>query len=262
MKKTIITLTTDFGIDDAYVSSMKGIIKKINPLADIIDISHNIESYNILSVNYVFYSAYKYFPRQTLHIVVVDPGVGGNRNSLLIKTSDYYFFAPDNGSLTLALMDSPGFTAYNILQDKIKKIINSDISNTFHGRDVFAPAAALITTGLKINKIAVPAGKILLTDDFMMFKNGRKIKTKIVHIDKFGNVIINFKKSDLGKNKILEVEINKKKISDISDNYETIKKIAMVFGSMGFLEISKKRASASEFLGAKIGGYATLELRG
>lgn len=256
MKKKIITLTTDFGYDDAYVSSMKGIIKTINPECEIIDITHSIKSCSIQSANYILYSAYKYFPDGTIHIIVVDPGVGSERDAVIIKTKEYFFIAPNNGLLTFSLLESGKYKAYNIEKDFLKKFLKKKISNTFHGRDIFAPAAAMLSAGTKINDIAekIPSEKILFFKNCISGHLQENIfKTEIIHIDKFGNLILNFRKKDFENKKILNAKIKGKLITEITGNYESIKKVAMLYGSMDFLEISVKRGSAADFFKSEIG---------
>ncbi|MEO0226149.1 MAG: SAM-dependent chlorinase/fluorinase, partial [candidate division WOR-3 bacterium] len=150
-KSIIITLLTDFGQKDWFVAAMKGEILKINPQVRIIDITHEIQPHNIKSAAFVLWSVYKNFPKQTIHTVVVDPGVGTDRRPIVVKTDDYYFVGPDNGVFSY-IFHNEHYYAYQI---KIRK----RLSKTFHGRDLFAPVAALISKRIKISRIAQPLSK-------------------------------------------------------------------------------------------------------
>ena len=162
--KAIITLTTDFGIDDAYVAAMKGVILEINPGATIVDISHSVEPQNIRQGAFVFSTAYSYFPQDTVHLVVVDPGVGGPRRAIILETDNAIFVAPDNGVLSYVIQAStrkrisrsalmklpPELQAFEITNPKYW---HHPVSSTFHGRDIFAPVAAHISLGKPLNEL-------------------------------------------------------------------------------------------------------------
>jgi hypothetical protein len=248
-----ISLLTDFGLADNFVAVMKAVILKINPDAKIIDICHNIEPYDILGAGFILESSYKYFPKGTVHLVVVDPGVGSKRKAILVKTEDYFFLGPDNGIFSLALK--------NQKIDKIIQVTNSQyflkpVSNTFHGRDIFAPVAAWISKGVKLENLGSKIIKIKEIDlpQPQIFKN--KLIGEIIYIDRFGNLI-----SNIGKN-IFDKFVNKnyyqiifkdKKIDKISKSYSHVKKgsILATFGSFNRLEISLSRRNAERLLKAK-----------
>jgi len=146
MRKPIITLLTDFGTEDYYVASMKGVILKINPRCTLIDITHHVSPHDIKEGAFLLANAYSFFPKGTIHLSVVDPGVGGPRNPILIVTTNYFFVGPDNGLFLFALK-----------REKVKKVVAltnqkyflSQMSTTFHGRDLFAPVAAHLSLGVK-----------------------------------------------------------------------------------------------------------------
>ena len=135
----VITLLTDFGNQDAYVGIMKGVIAGINPFANIVDICHSISPQDIFSGAYLLYTSYKYFPRKTIHVVVVDPGVGSRRNIICVETKNYFFLAPDNGILSFIVQEE---RLKSIIRVTNSKYFLPSLSSTFHGRDVFAPVAA------------------------------------------------------------------------------------------------------------------------
>jgi S-adenosylmethionine hydrolase len=249
-----ITLTTDFGYSDYYIAAMKGVILNINPLINIIDVTHNIRKYDLISANYILFSCYQNFPEGTIHTIVVDPGVGSIRKSIVVKTKKYYFVAPDNGVLSMIFSNEMKYEVYEILPKKLKQILNSDISNTFHGRDIFSPVAALISNQTPIENFAKKfESPPVFLDVFSSKQIKNCIETKIIHIDDFGNIIINFCFDKLLQHNINYVEINNQRIYEFSFNYSEIKKIAYLKGSTNFLEVSCCQSSAAVTLNAKIG---------
>lgn len=190
LAKPIITLTTDFGLKDPFVGLVKGVILNINPEAEIIDITHNISHHNIFEASQVISMSYRYFPPTTIHVVVVDPGVGGNRRPLLVVTEDYYFIGPDNGLFT---------PVYEELQSHFFKVIHITASHyflpmngsTFHGRDVFAPAAAWLSKGLDSSKFGEQITDYVTIPSTRAKIEGGIIKGNVISIDIFGNAATN-----------------------------------------------------------------------
>ncbi len=254
----MITLTTDFG-NDFYVAQIKGIVLSLNKDERIIDITHNIEKYNILNGAFVLSQVWRYFPKGTIHLGVVDPGVGGSRRGIIIETEYCYFVGPDNGLFALAINGqkiNPKFREFRsfdfLLENRIKRIIEINIkkfasaSKTFHGRDVFAPVAALLSKGEDAEKF----GKSI-TD----IKKIEIEKDRIIYIDSFGNIITtvpcNFKFGD-------DVVVNYKNRKIKTKFIETfgnipVGKFLVLRGSHGFIEIDINQGNAAEKLGAKIG---------
>ena len=184
----IITLLTDFGDRDSFVASMKGVILTINPQATFVDISHHVPTHSVEDAAYRLQSCYRYFPEGTVHVAVVDPGVGSLRRPLIAKSEHYFFLAPDNGLLTLILAEEGGM--------EVREITNADyrlrsLGRTFDGRDLFAPAAAWLTRQQPFASFGP------LIDDCKTFTiqkpkwEGRTLVGEIVHIDRFGNLISN-----------------------------------------------------------------------
>ena len=249
IKNRIITLLTDFGLQDPFVGIMKGVILNIIPNAHIIDISHNIRSHNILEGAFVLFQSYSYFPKGTTHIAVVDPGVGSNRKKLIIKTSDYMFVVPDNGIASLIT---------DIKEAEIFEITNrwyflNDVSDTFHGRDIFAPVGAYLAKGVKPEKISTRIKEIeTLSLPNLEIKGNRGIGT-VIYIDKFGNIITNIKKGCF--NDIKSIDIKSKKITKVSKSYNSVEqgRILAIYGSSNLLEISMNKENAAEKMNIKIG---------
>lgn len=250
-----ITLTTDFGLADGFVGTMKGVIYTTNPDAVIIDISHQIGSQDVLATTFLFAASYRYFPQGAVHVVVVDPGVGSQRRAVAVETEKYYFVAPDNGVLTLALR-----------QEKIIKSIEltnpeyflDQVSDTFHGRDIFAPVAAHLSLGVEIEKLGNDAGE-LKEIHFPEPEVGRSgIKGHIIHIDKFGNLITDIQHelfNSVMSDGQFSIKIAGIELGRISRSYAEVAagEVLAIFDSFGNLEIAASRGSAAEKLKARKG---------
>jgi S-adenosylmethionine hydrolase len=263
--ETIITLTTDFGIEDAYVAAMKGVIIGINPRAIIVDISHSIDPRDVAQGAFVLSTAYPYFPDGTIHIVVVDPGVGSQRRSIILKTKRAVFVAPDNGVLSYvahhaSLKGCRGSTALEELPAGLEafEITNPGfwrhpVSSTFHGRDIFAPIAAYISTGVpfeefgratdSINLFPIPQPEALESGDLI---------GHVLHIDRFGNIITDVQREDISPEKFY-LEVAGRQIESLSQTYDEANGLLALVGSSGYLEIALKNGSAARFLGTRIG---------
>lgn len=191
----VITLMTDFGDQDAYVGIMKGVITEVNPRANIIDICHSIPPQDIFKGAYLLYTSYKYFPKGTIHVAVVDPGVGSKRNIVCVETRNYLFLTPDNGIL--------GFIIQEERPKRIIRVTNNNYflpapSNTFHGRDVFAPVAAHLSLGIKPKQLGNATKQLEhLSIPQPVRKNTRQLEGQIISIDHFGNLVTNITKSHL-----------------------------------------------------------------
>jgi len=262
--EAIITLTTDFGIDDAYVAAMKGVILDINPGATIVDISHSIEPQDIRQGAFVFSTAYTYFPQDTVHLVVVDPGVGGPRRAIILETANAIFVAPDNGVLSYVVQAStrkrisratlmklpPELQAFEITNSKYW---HHPVSSTFHGRDIFAPVAAHISLGKPLNELgrAITSVNVFPLPRPQPDADGNLIG-HVLHIDRFGNLITDITSQDLPSGKF-RIEIAGRRIASLSQSYEPAQELLALIGSSGRLEIALKGGCASRLLGSKVG---------
>jgi len=251
----IITLLTDFGTEDSYVGAMKGVILSINPDATIIDISHQIPPQDITAGAFVLSQAAPFFPKGTVHIAVVDPGVGGKRKPILIQTDRYFFVGPDNGIFSLALQNER-------IRQKIH-LTNKDyflgyISSTFHGRDIFSPVGAYLSLGIDPAMLGKKIKQIKNLGFKKPYVKGRKITGEIIHIDRFGNLITNIDERLLKKvfkNRIFEVEVCDNIIKRFVPSYTNAKQgepIGLI-GSSGLMEIAMREKNASIELGIKRG---------
>jgi S-adenosyl-L-methionine hydrolase (adenosine-forming) len=265
-----ITLTTDFGYEDAYVAAVKGAILSVNPEANIIDISHSIEPQNILQAAFILNAAYRYFPKQTVHMAVVDPGVGSEREGIILKTPSAIFVAPDNGILSYVIDDlfhveSPPAQSIHELKEVIFKtgleaVAITDprfwrhpVSPTFHGRDIFAPVAAGLSLDISMYEFGgkIHSLHVLPVPKPFLDPEGNLIG-QVLHFDHFGSLITNIKNSDLpGKDAMIDAGGHC--IQGINNYYAQNKGVMAILGSSGYLEISLRDGSARDFLGMMVG---------
>jgi len=270
--KALITLTTDFGTDDAYVAAMKGVILEINPGATIVDISHSVEPQNIRQGAFVFSTAHSYFARDTIHLVVVDPGVGGPRRAIILETDNAIFVAPDNGVLSYVVQAStrkrisratlmklpPEVQAFEITNPKYW---HHPVSSTFHGRDVFAPVAAHISLGTPLNELgrAIASVNVFPLPHPISGSDGN-LTGHVLHIDHFGNLITDITSQDLPSSKF-RIEVAGHKVGSLSQSYGQTQELLAIIGSSGHLEIVFTGGSAARLLGSKLGDELRLVLR-
>jgi S-adenosyl-L-methionine hydrolase (adenosine-forming) len=258
----IITLLTDFGLTDYYVAAMKGVILSRNPDVRIVDVSHEIAPQNILSAAYVLFGAYDSFPAGTIHVVVVDPGVGSARRPIAAKAGPYYFVGPDNGVFSFVLRH---ITSYQVFAISNQNLLASEISNTFHGRDVFAPAAAALSLGTPLHQIGEQISAVELLAEPAQFSPS-SVESKIIHIDRFGNCVTGIRRSAVSNNELPDrfvLHCSKHQIRHLRHFYleAASDQPFVIWGSIGFLEISFASSSAAERLGLSIGDRVWLEFK-
>ena len=265
----IITLTTDFGLSDAYVAAMKGVMLGINPEVGLIDICHTIKHQNIAEAAFVLSTACQFFPQRTIHVVVVDPGVDTKRRAIILRTPSADFVAPDNGVLSYVVQEFLSKPVEDI--DKLQQIElgaelgavaitksqfwRSPVSPTFHGRDIFAPVAALLSLGFPpINFGEAITSAIMLPLPHPLQTVDGGLTGHILHIDSFGNLITNIKSSDLPQTKqVINIEVGNQVISGLSPTYAEGGGLLALIGSSGYLEVSLKGGSASSLVNAEVG---------
>jgi len=189
----IITLLTDFGIRDAYVASMKGVILSICPEACMVDITHMISPQDVRSGAFVLGTVYRDFPLETVHLAVVDPGVGTQRSALAIEAGGYCFVGPDNGLFSWILKAEPTWKAHSL---ENREYWNPSISTTFHGRDIFAPVAAHLARRVELDALGPPCTPIIAKWSIPVPK-GDELQGEVIHVDHFGNGITNLTREDL-----------------------------------------------------------------
>ena len=241
----IVTFLSDFGTADGYVGSVKGVIKSLAPQTDIIDISHDIKPFNITGAAYTLLNYYQRFPKDTIHLVVVDPGVGSERRPVILRTAHYFFIGPDNGIFQY-IYSRKAYTAYEI---DLSKTTDSAGSHTFHGRDIFAPAAAQIAKGTLPHKLGNKLDNRTETPNLMYTKEGVELALNCISIDRFGNIITGFSKYDLArmkKDKIVSIRLKNFQTDAVNKFYAEKEsgEILALWNSQDFLEIAVCRGSA------------------
>jgi S-adenosylmethionine hydrolase len=253
MKRPIITLLTDFGTFDHYVGTMKGVILGICPQAQLVDISHDVAPYAITEAAYMLDQARRCFPPNTVHLVVVDPGVGSSRRPILAESGGHYYVAPDNGVLSMVLEADPRNRVREITSDRW---FRKPVSQTFHGRDVFAPVAAHLANGVAAAKFGKRVPDCLQLNLSKPVQTAKDTWTGVVlKIDRFGNLVTNLDESfrPLLIGKPFRIQVGSGIITSLFTSYaDAPDGIAFaIWGSSGFLEISLKQQSAAEVLEAE-----------
>ncbi|MGB3209095.1 MAG: SAM-dependent chlorinase/fluorinase [Desulforhopalus sp.] len=257
----IISLITDFGIDDEYVGVLKGVILSHDRAIRIVDISHSVPPQNIRTASHLLTRSYGFFPSGTVHLVIVDPGVGSDRVILAIHADGHYFVGPDNGIFSSVLKNANALTVHRITETTL--FLQTGISNTFHGRDIMAPVAAQLATGLAIDRVgpAIPVEDCLVSSSGSCAIIDNVLEGEITHVDRFGNLCTNISKKDVEKysgGKKLVVQIGKKSgasVDTFCSSYFGQKEGAFLalYDSHDFLEIAENRGNASKRLGAIAG---------
>ncbi|MDP2689992.1 MAG: SAM-dependent chlorinase/fluorinase [Deltaproteobacteria bacterium] len=254
----IITFTTDFGLKDSYQGAMKGAALSINPAARLVDITHLVESGNILEGAFILLESYGFFPEGTIHLAVVDPGVGSQRKAVLVETERYCFVGPDNGLLFLAAG-----------REKVKRVIHlterpffrKEISSTFHGRDIFAPVAAHLSLGTNPGAFGPEIEGLAPVEMPRPAKKDAIITGEVIYVDTFGNLITNIKSEDLPADAgLLDVSLNGLVIKGLTSTYSSVRKgepLALV-SSAGHIEIAVNSGPASKYFNAKVGSRVAL----
>jgi S-adenosylmethionine hydrolase len=261
MPAPLITLTTDFGLSDHYVGTMKGVILSICPRARIVDISHGVGAYEIAEAAFTLAQSYSYFPRGAVHVVVVDPGVGTSRRPILAVAAGQYFIAPDNGVLSMI---------YAREKHRVRAIDNAryflqPLSNTFHGRDIFAPVAAHLAGGVTPGRFGKTIADYLRLDFDKPARTGRRTWTgTILKVDRFGNIVTNFSGADFPDldKRDFEVAVGPQRVSAFARHYAErgMGEAFLILGSAGYYEISVGQASAAKLLGCAAGAPVELTL--
>ncbi len=264
----VITLTTDFGWRDGYVGAMKGVILSLNPNATIVDITHDVEPQNIEEGGFLFAASAGYFPSNTIHVVVVDPGVGSERRAVAIQVGQTIFVAPDNGVLTQAVANfrsTLGVQVVQVVHLNRPEYWLPRVSNTFHGRDLFAPVAAHLSLGVPLQALGEPiADWIQRSGVAAAYRLGDDIMGHVVHIDRFGNLV-----TDIGERMLaavnrarVTVRVAGRSIRGIKTTFADVGPDEMLafVGSSGTLEVAVREGHAAKQLGIRVGAQVDLTL--
>jgi S-adenosylmethionine hydrolase len=253
MTRRLITLLTDFGTRDAFVGIMKGVILGINPAVTLVDLSHEVPPQDIPVGALLLRSAAAFFPPGTIHVAVVDPGVGSARRALLIETSRAFFIGPDNGLLSLAV---PAEAAIRIVQLTSMQYFLTPCSDTFHGRDVFAPVAAHLSLGVSTEQFGPPISTLERLRLPAIEREGTTLVGRVIYIDHFGNVTTNVTEVDLRpfSRETLLVSIDRVQIRGVANSYASAGVGAPValINSWGMLEIAVRNGSAAQRFGIQL----------
>lgn len=254
MAHPLITLTTDFGTRDGYVAAMKGSMLSICPQATLVDISHDIAPQHVAAAAFVLQTSYSFFPPGTVHLVVVDPGVGTTRRALAIAMAGMWFVGPDNGVFDPLWQTLQPAQAYELTADRFWR---AKVSATFHGRDIFGPVAALLAGGIRPQELGRPIDTIVPLETAAPQRNGTAISGSVVYIDHFGNCITNITTTDLGDMppERLQIRVHDKELGRLCTTYGDVAPgtaLALI-GSSGHLEIAVRDGNASQILGLTVG---------
>jgi hypothetical protein len=259
----IITLTTDFGSTDHFVGSMRGVILGINPAVSVVDLCNAVNSFDILDGALTLAEAYRHYPADTIHLVVVDPGVGSSRRPLLVSTSHHYFVAPDNGVLSLVMAREERITVRHIAAEHY---FLQPVSSTFHGRDVFAPCAAWLSKGVEPEKFGDEI------TDYVRFTlpqpkptGEHALKGVVLKVDKFGNLVTNFTAENtpaiFTAGAQPRIKVAEAAVAALRSSYSEGQpgELIALINSMGFLEIACNKAPAAQVAKAGRGAPVVVE---
>jgi S-adenosylmethionine hydrolase len=255
-KRPLITLTSDFGQADYFVPSMKGVILGINPAAEIVDISHLIPAQDVYAAAFTLMCCYRDFPKNTIHVVVVDPGVGTDRRPIMVMTDDYNFIGPDNGVFSYIYQREQ---VNRIVKFTTEHYFHQPVSNTFHGRDVFAPCAAyvskLIDWRMMGEEVSDP---VRFNTPTPVVVSEKQIRGSVLHVDRFGNLITNITSAELTEDLIragARVRIGTHQPVRVLTHFAEAdqNELFAYFGSAGFLEVAVPRQSAARVIEGRRG---------
>lgn len=256
----IVTLTTDFGTRDPYAGIMKGMVLTAHPGAKLVDITHEIPPHDIFNAAFTLARAYEYFPVGTVHVAVVDPEVGERRKNIAILTERYVFVGPDNGTFSMVLQKE---RLVEIREIRNPPFISERVSNTFHGRDVFAPCAGHLSAGREFAGVGPETAEIVSLKYPRATRNGNILKGEIVSVDSFGNMISNISehtfRSFTGR-QLFEIYFATERFTTVQRQYSDVPAGSLValFGSSGYLEISMNSGSARDYFMTTAGSTVTV----
>ena len=260
MDNPIVTLLTDFGLRDHFAGVLQGSVLTVCPNARIVDLTHEVTAFDILEGAFLLAQSWRYFPAGSVHVAVVDPGVGSNRRPILVQAAGHFFVAPDNGVLSMIYAEEE----HTVRHATEERFFRHPVSQTFHGRDVFAPVAGHLAMGVN------PADFGPVIDDYMRLPVERPVRTArrgwtgaVLKIDRFGNMITNFRADEFARvhTQDFEVLVGLRAIEKVERNYSAAApgEIFFIEGSAGYFEIAASQASAAKILGCGVG--APIELR-
>lgn len=254
----VVTFTTDFGLSDPFVGILHGVVLNVHPEATLVDISHAVPSYDVLDGAWTIAHAYRFFPPRSVHVVVVDPGVGGARRPIIVETDNYIFVAPDNGVLSLVEAKEPKFSVRHITADRY---FLQPVSQTFHGRDIFAPVAGWVSKGVSPSEFGPEITDYVRLQLPAVERIGENsLRGTVLKVDKFGNLITNISAQDAPElfgpsTPAFSLLVAGQTITRLSRSYGEggEGEFFAIVGSSGYLEVAARQASAAEKLAAGVG---------
>ena len=274
----MIALLTDFGLTDIYVGVMKGVMRTIHPQAEFVDITHDIQPQNVRQAGFALLNSYRYFPDETVFLVVVDPGVGSSRKPIAVQTGGCLFVAPDNGVLSFVLHEMRDAAIVELNNPTYQL---ATVSSTFHGRDIFAPAAAHLSKGVALRALGTPLLDAAMLPEPILEVNGERISGEVMHIDRFGNVttsigslrwqsperlMLNARFGDYGSIAVPSQEamitIGGQAIASIRPTFAEVDRgeVLALVESSGYLEIAHNQGNCAERLHESIGDPVELQI--
>ena len=271
MSNKVLTFTTDFGASDSYVAAMKGVALGIAPDLTLVDVTHEVPRHDIAHGAFILGSVYRYFPADTVHVAVVDPGVGTSRKAVALVTPAGVFCAPDNGLLSYVLNDHQSASQVRLASTEFGAPVTvavpesceayeisnpaymlEPVSGTFHGRDIFTPAAAHLASGLEPERLGEPLRELTILNLFTLELSNGAVTGRVVHVDRFGNIVTNIPADRLPQGDVV-VEVVNTKIHGLRATFADADGLLALVGSHGYLEIAENMGSAADSLGVGVG---------
>ena len=269
MNAPVITLTTDFGLRDPYVGIMKGVILGISPDVKLVDLCHDIRPQLVRQGAFLIGASFQFFPRETIHVVVIDPGVGTSRRALLLVTPEGRFLAPDNGTLSYVLhrYEGPSDPSEGLPSVcKAYALTNQrywlhPVSSTFHGRDIFAPVAAHLSLGVPPEEFGPPIPSVVRIPLQLPRWVEGVLEGHIAHVDRFGNLVTDIPAAEIANTRHVVADAGKCHIDGLASAYAEAEGLLAIIGSLDYLEVSARDGSAAEQLGMGVGDTVRVSTR-
>ncbi|PYS93829.1 MAG: hypothetical protein DMF64_03430 [Acidobacteria bacterium] len=254
----LVTLLTDFGTRDYFVGAMKGALLSVNPRARVVDLTHEIPAHDITAGAFTLLAAYEAFPAQTIHVAVIDPGVGSARRPIVVATRDYFFVGPDNGLFSYVCEREQDVRVFHVTNEKF---FRASVSHTFHGRDIFAPVAGALSNGVPPEELGdVITDYVRLAPLAPTRAADGTLNASIIHIDRFGNCITNITRRELSDEMIARgvcLQVGAHQVRSFrrffAESNMGVRELFAIWGSAGFLELAASCASAAQLLGVERG---------
>lgn len=256
----LVTLTTDFGTRDPYVAAMKGVIASICPHCAVLDLTHDIGPQDVMEAAMFVAESCRYFPDDSIHVVVVDPGVGSARRAVAARAGGQMFVCPDNGVLSCFLEEHPAVESRAIVE---RNFMRETISHTFHGRDIFAPAAAHLARGVPMERLGPPVHDLVRLDNPRVRHEEGRLIGRVMKVDRFGNVITNIRAGDLQDWRNVSIRAGTVVLTGLKQTYADVEQDALLalIGSTNRLEISVRGGHAAHRLGLDVGAEIEVQER-